>query len=65
MPAWERELEGDEDAAFLLGGVAHGFDIVNSGHILQPVSSQNHLSARLDPEAVNKSTRKSARVIMC
>ena len=44
--AWEEELEGDVDRAFLLHGISHGFDIVDPNAIPTPVETPNHKSAR-------------------
>ncbi len=46
---WEKELEHDPDKDFLLKGIRHGFDIVNSETVPLPVDMPNHKSA-LSPE---------------
>ena len=45
LEAWLIELRDDPDKDFLLAGIAHGFDIVNSEALVVPVEVTNHPSA--------------------
>ena len=45
LEAWLIELRDDPDKDFLLAGIAHGFDIVNSEALVAPVEVKNHPSA--------------------
>ena len=45
LEAWLIELRDDPDKDFLLAGITHGFDIVNSEALVVPVEVKNHPSA--------------------
>ena len=45
VPAWERELQGDVDADFILEGVRYGFHIVDASHPPMTARMRNYSSA--------------------
>ena len=46
MPALEQELSDDPYREFILHGIKHGFDIIDTNAVISPVSSDKHPSAR-------------------
>ncbi len=45
LEAWRRELAEDPDNEFLINGVEHGFQIVDTGSVVVPAHTDNYRSA--------------------
>ncbi len=45
LPVWAEELQDNEDAEFLLSGIADGFRITDEGALFSPVECDNYKSA--------------------
>lgn len=54
---WEQELKHDVDRSFLMEGICNGFRIIEPGSVVTPVETQNHKSALLHSESVEKELR--------
>ena len=46
LTAWEKELQDDVDREFILNGIKHGFDIIDTDANPELVECSNHKSAQ-------------------
>ena len=65
LSAWEEELEGDPDREFILHGVEHGFDIIDTDTHISKVTCPNHPSARPGSPLYDKATEQVLHEIEC
>lgn len=63
LSAWEEELSEDYDRQFILSGIKHGFDIIDEGSEVNPVSCPNHPSARPNSPLYDKATSQVIKEI--
>ena len=61
--AWEEELADDKDRDFLLNGIRHGFDIVDSTAAPIPVDTPNNRSAQPDAPLYEQATKQVLKEI--
>ena len=65
LAAWREELYNDPDKNFILAGVEHGFDIVDSDREITPVSCDNHPSAKPGSPLYEAAAKQIVKEIEC
>ena len=63
LTAWEEELQDDVDREFILNGIKHGFDIIDTDANPEPVECSNHKSAQPDSTLYDQATAQVLKEI--